>query len=115
MPTDVEYIASLPLEERQRIREDLLRTANLAVPAVQELLKACACAPPSRVAPKKREEPAEPWRRPSHVDPTPLGPVPGLRWMDQMMDAADRRDRAELIEKEAATHRIDQAIRSKAK
>jgi hypothetical protein len=35
------------------------------------------------------------------VDPAPLGPPPGLRYVDQQLDAQDAKDRAELIEREA--------------
>jgi len=56
----------------------------------------------------------EAWNRPSHVDPIPLGPPPGLRWIDAQLDAQDRLDRAALIEKEAAARKIDEEIRKRA-
>jgi hypothetical protein len=35
------------------------------------------------------------------VEPTPLGPPPGIRYVDQQLDAQDQKDRQELIEKKA--------------
>jgi hypothetical protein len=32
---------------------------------------------------------------------TPIGPPPGLRYVDQQLDAQDAKDRAELVEREA--------------
>jgi len=32
---------------------------------------------------------------------TPIGPPPGLRYVDQQIDAQDAKDRAELVEREA--------------
>jgi hypothetical protein len=44
---------------------------------------------------------------------TPIGPPPGLRYVDQQINAQDRRDRAELIEREArfaATEKMAEQI-----
>ena len=43
--------------------------------------------------------PAEPTLgRPGFVDDAPLGPPPGIRWVDALCDAQDARDRAALVE-----------------
>jgi hypothetical protein len=36
---------------------------------------------------------------PGWVDPRPLGPPPGIRWVDAQLDAQDAKDRAELARK----------------
>jgi len=38
---------------------------------------------------------------------TPIGPPPGLRYVDAQLDAQDARDRAELIEREAKLQAAD--------
>jgi len=38
---------------------------------------------------------------------TPIGPPPGLRYIDAQLDAQDARDRAELIEREAKLQAAD--------
>lgn len=46
------------------------------------------------------------WRR-----ETPLGPAPHISHVDRLMDAADRRDRLELIQQEEARLRAEQKQR----
>jgi hypothetical protein len=41
------------------------------------------------------------------IEPTPLGPPPGVAQADRLMDAQDRKDRAELIEREARFKAIE--------
>jgi hypothetical protein len=99
--SEVDRIRALPLEERQRLRERLLRTANLAVPAVQEMLMACACAPPKpKPTVRERVERQPTYGPKGWVDPVPLSSPPGVVLCDRMMDAQDRRDRADLIDAE---------------
>jgi hypothetical protein len=42
---------------------------------------------------------------------TPLGPQPHIQHVDRLMDAADRRDRLELIQQEEARRRAEQKQR----
>jgi hypothetical protein len=44
---------------------------------------------------------------------TPLSPPPGLRYVDQQIDAQDMRDRKELIEKKAKEQALLKAAKSK--
>jgi hypothetical protein len=41
----------------------------------------------------------------------PSGPMPGVALADRLMDEADRRDRVELVERLAKTHRVEAAAR----
>jgi hypothetical protein len=52
--------------------------------------------PPSSLATTPGEPPRPP-RGTGWADPAPLGPPPGINYIDQMMDAQDARDRAALI------------------
>jgi hypothetical protein len=44
---------------------------------------------------------------------TPLGPPPGVAQADRLMDEADRRDRAELIEREARLQAMEKLAEQK--
>jgi hypothetical protein len=44
------------------------------------------------------------------VDPAPLGPPPGLRYVDAQLDAQDAKDRAELVEREARLKAMEKMI-----
>jgi len=44
-------------------------------------------------------------------NPTPLGPQPGINHVDRLVDAQDRRDRHELIQREEAMRRAEQKLR----
>jgi len=50
-------------------------------------------------------------------DPTPLGPLPGVSLCDRLMDAQDRKDRAELIAftVNRAARIVDAAIAARAR
>jgi hypothetical protein len=71
---------------------------------------------PSGIIPDS-QQPASP--RPSAGDgtgwghATPLGPPPGVAQADQLMNAADARDRAELIEREARFKAMEKLGESK--
>jgi hypothetical protein len=39
---------------------------------------------------------------------TPLGPPPGVNYADRLMDAQDQKDRAELLEREARLHAMQE-------
>jgi hypothetical protein len=108
MLTD-EQLASLSREEREmylqlRKQAELDERTRIVPPKPQ----------PIRPAPVEWKEPEKVEAR-GFIPDIPLGPPPGLRWIDAQLDAADRRDRAELIEKELAVRKIDEAIKSRAK
>ena len=44
-------------------------------------------------------------------NPTPLGPQPGINHVDRLVDAQDRRDRHEFIQREEAMRRAEQKQR----
>jgi hypothetical protein len=65
---------------------------------------------PSSLALKRDAKPEPERYRPSHYDPTPLGPPPGVDILDRLMDQEDAKDRRARIVDAAADYARRAAI-----
>ena len=65
--------------------------------------------PSSLLGPEPREP--KPTRGSGWIDPAPIGPPPGIQIIDRMLDAADRRDAEDGLDRAVRAARLGQTMR----